>query len=134
LTASGAAFTAVVQGQFANAFACRSEHRSPWALGWASNPLLIGAVAVELVALLAFVGLPFLAELLGHQPPNTAGFAVALLAGPAVLAADAVDKMYRGGRAEGWADGSWPSPTTARSWPMSATQCFRTVTLSWPSP
>ena len=38
LTASGAAFTAVVLGQFANAFACRSERRPPWALGWTSNP------------------------------------------------------------------------------------------------
>src|SRR5262249_16233331 len=65
LGASGAAFTAVVLGQFANAFACRGEHRRPGALGWTSNRLLIGAVAVELVALVAFLYLPPLADLLG---------------------------------------------------------------------
>ena len=79
----------------ANAFACRSEHRPPWALGWTSNRLLVGAVAVELLALLAFLGLPPFAELLGQRPPSAAGLAVALLAGPAVLAVDAADKRLR---------------------------------------
>ncbi len=101
LMASGAAFTAVVIGQFANAFACRSEHRPPGALGWGSNPLLVGAVAVELVALVVFVGYPPIANLLGQQPPNAAGLSVALLAGPAVLAADAIDKAWRSRRALG---------------------------------
>ena len=55
LAASGAAFTAVVIGQVANAFACRSATRWPGALGWTSNRLLLGAVAVELLAL---AGLP----------------------------------------------------------------------------
>jgi magnesium-transporting ATPase (P-type) len=96
--ASGAAFTAVVIGQFANAFACRSEHRPPWSLGWTSNRLLIGAVAAEMVALVAFVGLPPIADLLGQAPPNTAGLAVAMLAGPAVLVTDAIDKTLRARR------------------------------------
>jgi hypothetical protein len=39
LAAPGAAFAAVVIGQMANAFACRST-RPPWSLGWRSNRLV----------------------------------------------------------------------------------------------
>jgi calcium-translocating P-type ATPase len=98
LAASGAAFTAVVVGQFANAFACRSERRPPWSLGWTSNPLLLGAMAAELVALIVFLGFPPLADLLGQQPPNTVGLAIALLAAPVVLVVDAVEKRLRADR------------------------------------
>ena len=38
LAASGAAFMAVVFGQMANAFACRSSTRWPGALGWTTQP------------------------------------------------------------------------------------------------
>jgi calcium-translocating P-type ATPase len=95
LAASGAAFTAVVIGQAANAFACRSENRWPGAVGWTSNPLLVGAVALELLALVGFLFIEPLASLLDHAPPSWAGFAVALLAAPAVLAADAAHKAWR---------------------------------------
>jgi len=37
--ASGAAFAAVVFGQVANAFACRSTVRPVWRLGWRTNRL-----------------------------------------------------------------------------------------------
>jgi hypothetical protein len=50
----GVGFTAVVLGQLANAFACRSTTRWPGQLGWTSNRLLLPAVGVELVALAAF--------------------------------------------------------------------------------
>lgn len=92
LAASGAAFAAVVIGQFANAFACRSTTRPPWRLGWTTNRLLVGAVAVELFLLLGFLGLPFVARTLDHAIPPWAGALVAVLAFPAVLAADAVHK------------------------------------------
>jgi magnesium-transporting ATPase (P-type) len=95
LAASGAAFTAVVIGQAANAFACRNESRWPGALGWTSNRLLVGAVLVELLALVGFLFIEPLASLLDQAPPSWAGFAVALLAAPAVLAADAAHKAWR---------------------------------------
>ena len=44
--ASGTAFTAVVLGQMANAFACRSETRSVLRTGLLGNPLLLAAVGV----------------------------------------------------------------------------------------
>jgi len=99
LAASGAAFSAVVIGQAANAFACRSTTRWPGRLGWTSNRLLIGAVAAALVALAAFMYVPAFADLLDQAPPTLAGFAVALLAAPAVLTADAIDKARRARRA-----------------------------------
>jgi magnesium-transporting ATPase (P-type) len=93
--ASGAAFAAVVIGQMANAFACRSATRWPGALGWAGNRLLLAAVAVEAAALGAFLWIPSVASLLDHAPPPSAGVAVGLLAAPAVLAADAIHKRVR---------------------------------------
>ncbi|WP_434994726.1 cation-translocating P-type ATPase [Arthrobacter sp. Ld5] len=86
--ASGAAFTTVVLAQLANAFACRSESLPPWRLGWRTNPLMLRAVAVELVALLGFLFIVPVAAMLGHAPPTAAGLLVALLSMPALLAAD----------------------------------------------
>jgi magnesium-transporting ATPase (P-type) len=95
LAASGAAFAAVVFGQMANAFACRSATRWPGALGWTSNRLLVGAVLVELALLAGFLLIPPVASILDHAPPPAAGLAVAVLAAPAVLAADALHKWRR---------------------------------------
>lgn len=99
LAASGAAFSAVIIGQAANAFACRSTTRWPGGLGWVSNRLLVGAVATALLALAAFLYIPPLADLLDQAPPSLAGFGVALLAAPAVLLADVIDKSRRARRA-----------------------------------
>ena len=101
LTASGAAFSAVVIGQVANAFACRSSSWPPWRLGWRSNRFLVSAAAAELVFLAGFLLLPSFADLLDHAPPSLAGWAVALLAAPAVLLADAIDKSRRETRRQG---------------------------------
>jgi hypothetical protein len=96
--ASGAAFAAVVIGQMANAFACRSERRRPGQLGWTGNRLLLWAVAAELVALIGFVGLPPVADALDQAVPSLTGAAMALVAAPAVLGVDAAYKWWRGRR------------------------------------
>ncbi len=96
LAASGAAFTAVVFGQVANAFACRSAMRPAWAVPWRTNRLLLGAVGTELGTLLAFLYVPPLAHLLGQAGPSWAGLLAALLAVPAILAADALHKRFWG--------------------------------------
>jgi len=95
LAASGAAFVAVVLGQMANAFACRSTTHWPGSLGWTTNRLILGAVGTELLMLVGFLFIPPLASLLGHAPPPAWGWAVAALAVPAVLLADAVHKRTR---------------------------------------
>ena len=88
MAASGAAFTAVVLGQFANAFACRSATRTPRRLGWATNRLLVGAVVVELAALAGFLFVGPVARMLDQAAPPAAAAAVAAIAIPAVLTAD----------------------------------------------
>ncbi|UTT68001.1 cation-transporting P-type ATPase [Arthrobacter sp. DNA4] len=95
MAASGAAFTAVVLGQLANAFACRSASLPPWTLGWGTNKLLVWAVLAELAILAVCLFVPYLAELLGQAPPAPIGFQIALLAVPAVLVADWIHKAAR---------------------------------------
>jgi magnesium-transporting ATPase (P-type) len=98
LAASGAAFSAVVFGQIAAAFACRSTTRRPGQLGWTTNRLLLVAIAVEVLALAFFLLVPAIAGLLRQQPPTAAGLLMALGAIPAVLGADALDKARRARR------------------------------------
>ena len=99
--ASGAAFAAVVIGQMANAFACRSATRWPGALGWTGNRLLVGAVAAELGFLGAFLLIHPVASILDHAAPPLAGLGVAVLAAPAVLLADALHKRARASAGRG---------------------------------
>ncbi|MEV0308263.1 cation-translocating P-type ATPase [Nonomuraea fuscirosea] len=110
--ASGTAFTAVVLGQFANAFACRSESRWIGRLHWRSNPLLLGAIAFEAVLLLVFLGVQPVAHLLGGTFPAPAGWALAALAIPVMIAADTAHKAWRVRHASNDLpeSGSTPSP------------------------
>jgi magnesium-transporting ATPase (P-type) len=95
LAASGAAFSAVVIGQMANAFACRSATYWPGSLGWLSNRFLIGAILAEGTLLGLSLYAPPLSQLLGQRSPNLSGFIFAALAFPAVLLADALQKYWR---------------------------------------
>jgi magnesium-transporting ATPase (P-type) len=94
MAASGAAFAAVVIGQMANAFACRSTTRWPGALGWTTNRLMLVAVTFQALALSAFLFIQPLADLLDQAPPPLIGGLIALLAAPAVLAVDAAQKTF----------------------------------------
>ena len=98
LAASGTAFAAVVLGQAANVFACRSTTRWPGSLGWGTNHLILVGVGVELVLLGLFLYLPPLASLLGQAPPTLLGWIGALLAIPAVLLADILHKHLAAAR------------------------------------
>ncbi|MFN0028744.1 MAG: cation-translocating P-type ATPase [Acidimicrobiales bacterium] len=93
--ASGAAFSAVVVGQMANAFACRSSTITPWRLGWGSNRLLVMAVMAEALALIGFLYIGPVADTLGHAPPGLWAALVAAGAVPAVLLVDAAWKARR---------------------------------------
>ena len=93
--ASGAAFMAVVLCQMANAFACRSTVTPAWRLGFFTNRILVAAVAVELLALVGFLMIEPVADVLGQAWPPLAGSVVALLGIPAVLGMDAFDKHLR---------------------------------------
>ena len=93
--ASGAAFAAVVLGQLANAFACRSASRPVGRHSLHGNRLLLLAVAVELVFLVVILAWPSLAGLLGGAWPPPVGWAVALCAVPAVVLVDRAHKAVR---------------------------------------
>ncbi|GGP75720.1 cation-translocating P-type ATPase [Saccharothrix coeruleofusca] len=92
-TASGTAFTAIVLGQLANAFACRSATRPVTTL--LGNRLLIGAVLFELAVLALFLYVPPLPDLLGGSAPTPLGWLLAAVAIPVVLLADAGQKSMR---------------------------------------
>ena len=93
--ASGAAFMAVVLGQKANVFACRSSTRRPGELGWFTNRLLLPAATIELAFALAVLWISPIASELEHRNPTLVGWAMAAAAAPAMLIADAVDKRRR---------------------------------------
>jgi calcium-translocating P-type ATPase len=90
--ASGTAFAAISLGQMANAFACRSSSRPVWRIRLTGNPLVLYAVAAEVVLLLAFLGLPPLRDLLGGSWPTATGWLLAGASAVAVVLVDAVAK------------------------------------------
>jgi len=96
--ASGAAFMAVVFGQLANAFACRSSTVLPSSLGWLSNRLLAPAVGVGLVISFAVLLAGPVADELGHSAPPPWSWVLVLAATPVLLAVDALDKRARARR------------------------------------
>ncbi|MBE1493909.1 magnesium-transporting ATPase (P-type) [Amycolatopsis lexingtonensis] len=93
--ASGTAFAAIVLGQLANAFACRSESRWIGRIGLRGNALLGYAVLFEAAMLAVFLLVPPLPALLGGALPGPAGWGWALLAVPVVLLADTAHKAWR---------------------------------------
>ena len=90
--ASGAAFAAVVLGQIANTFACRSRTRPVWRLPVRTNPLVVVAVIVEAAVLAAFVWIGPIARFLDQAAPSGTGWLFAMCAPIALLVADALDK------------------------------------------
>ncbi|GAA4355490.1 cation-translocating P-type ATPase [Microbacterium rhizosphaerae] len=96
-TASGAAFAAIVLGQAANAFACRSSVRPVWRLDLRTNRLVLYAVGAQVALLIALLGIPAVASVLGGSWPTPAGWLLAAAAIPAVAVVDAVYKLIRRG-------------------------------------
>jgi magnesium-transporting ATPase (P-type) len=97
-TASGTAFTAIVLGQLANAFACRSESSWIGKVGLGGNRLLLYAIAFEVAMLATFLLVPPLPGLLGGSTPSALGWTLAALAVPVVWFADAADKAIQARR------------------------------------
>lgn len=60
-TASGTAFAAIVLGQLANAYACRSETRPVSQIDPRGNRLLLAALASEIAVLVLFLAVPSVA-------------------------------------------------------------------------
>ncbi|WP_112273880.1 cation-translocating P-type ATPase [Lentzea terrae] len=94
-TASGTAFTAIVLGQLANAYACRSAARPVMKKRLRGNRLLLWAVAFELAVLIVFLFVPPLPGLLGGHAPSALGWVLAAATVPAVLLADTAAKALQ---------------------------------------
>jgi hypothetical protein len=100
-TASGSAFVAIAAGQLANALACRSTTRPAWLSRLRGNPLLSLALLVELGVVVAMVGVPPLARLLGGSWPGVVGVLGAVVTALAVVLVDAAHKTWRAARGTG---------------------------------
>ena len=96
--ASGAAFLAVVAGQAANAFACRSSSAPASALGWTTNRLMIPAISIGVAVSLAAVFVGPVARELDHGPPTIGGWLVVFAAPVVLLGVDTLVKVRARGR------------------------------------
>ena len=85
-TLSTMVFAAIVMMQMANAFECRSNPASLFTIGPLSNRLLVGAVAIELFMLLAFVYIPSISGVLSQCPLTLAQW-LPVLATPLIFLA-----------------------------------------------
>ncbi|MDQ2639630.1 MAG: cation-translocating P-type ATPase [Pseudomonadota bacterium] len=86
--------------QLGHVLAVRSERDSLLSLGLASNPLLLGAVALTLVLQLAIIYVPVLNGVFHTMPLDAAGLALAMGSGLLVLLAVEVEKAV--GRRGDW--------------------------------
>jgi hypothetical protein len=86
-------FAAIVLAQMANALECRSTDASLLTIGPASNRLLLGAIAVEVLTLLAFVYVTPVAGMLGQRPLAAAQWLPVLAAPVLLLAAEEARKL-----------------------------------------
>ena len=94
-TASGSAFAVIAVSQMANAFACRSATVPAWRVPLTTNKFVLAAVAAELVLLVAFVGIPGLAGLLGGSWPSPVGWSLAAASAVLLVLADGAHKHWR---------------------------------------
>jgi magnesium-transporting ATPase (P-type) len=94
LAASGAAFSAVVFGQAANALANRSDTRPVWRVGLRGNRAIGFALLASFAILFLTLFVPPIARVVHQAPPPAVGWILALPAAPAVAVADAIWKRF----------------------------------------
>jgi magnesium-transporting ATPase (P-type) len=92
-TLSTMVFAAIVSMQMAVAFECRATPASLFSIGPLSNRLLVGAVAIEALVLMAFVYLPPVQRVLGHQPLTATQWLPVILTPFLLLAAEESRKL-----------------------------------------
>ncbi len=110
--ASGATFLAIVVGQLANAFACRSPILPAWRVH-RPGKMLLTALGISTTLALALVYVPTLAAILRHAPPPLLALPIVLLAAPVMLLADAIYKRGRSIRRGAESPLARPSATRA---------------------
>jgi magnesium-transporting ATPase (P-type) len=103
LEATTACLAAIVLSQVVNVFLCRDDRRSAFAMGLASNPLLLWGIAVEIVLIFAIVYTPLGQVLFGTAPLPAAAWLVMVPFAVAMVALEEGRKalVRRAGRASG---------------------------------
>ncbi len=86
-------FAAIVIGQVANAFACRSERVSMLRLGFRSNGLLLWGVGAQLVLLALIVHTPLINAILGVSPLPLWAWGPLILGAAGLLFAEEIRKI-----------------------------------------
>jgi Ca2+-transporting ATPase len=84
----------VVMAQVGNAFACRTERLRGRALGWLSNPGLLGSVMIELILVLVLIYYPPLAQAFDHAALPPVFWLGLVLFAPALYGLEWLRKMY----------------------------------------
>ncbi len=86
-------FAAIVAGQVANVFACRSERVSVFRLGFLTNPFILWGIAVELTLLAVIVYTPLGNLILGTAPLPGWVWAPLIIGAVGLLLAEEVRKV-----------------------------------------
>ncbi len=94
--ATAVTLATIVACQVGNLFACRSEGTSAFRLSWSNNPLLWLGLATEVLALLAFIYLPFFQTIFGTAPPSDEQWLWVLCCPALLLGAEEVRKLAMG--------------------------------------
>jgi Ca2+-transporting ATPase len=90
--ATTVALAAIVACQIGNLFACRSEWVSAFRLDWRNNQLLWVGIAVECLALLAFIYVPPLSQIFNTIPLSPWQWLMLLACPPILLGAEEIRK------------------------------------------
>ena len=78
-------FAGIVACQVGNAFACRSDRRSSWRLGFGKNRLLLAGIAAELGLLASLIYIPPLQKVFGLAPLGPVHWLLLLAFPPTLL-------------------------------------------------
>lgn len=89
-------FTVLCLSQLGNAFACRSDDKSLFALGLLSNPFLVISTIILFSAQMAVIYLPFLNPIFKTQPLNLPELLISIGLSSIVLVLVEIGKVVRG--------------------------------------
>ena len=106
LEASTIVFLGIVLMQVGNAFACRTERASAFAIGLFGNRMLLWGIAFELVFAAALIYVPFLQDVFRTGPVGAEWWAYLIAFVPVIFLAEEARKAFQRHRRSPQAEGS----------------------------
>ena len=92
--ARSVAMTQMVMFQFFHLFNCRSFHRSIFKVSFFSNPYVVGAVAISLLAHLGILHLPFMQAIFDTEPIPLEIWGIIVAVSVSIIVAAEIDKFF----------------------------------------